>query len=117
MCTEEVMAILADGSHSKTSRDNELFSLLSKSKEQVLSTWPDVNENIISKVFWEQVVRNCMRDTVLDKNTRSVCWIIKNMSVQMYSCSRLYSVHISPLLCTLKLLLDFNVEMCTHTIE
>lgn len=70
MCTDGVMDILADGSHTKTTRDNKLFELLHKATDQVISMWPDVNQTMVSKLFWNQVCRECMRDTILDKKIR-----------------------------------------------
>ena len=67
-CWSELMSILTDTSHTKMSRDNNLFSLLYRAKED-LSVNGVGNCNEVSDAFW-MTVRQCMLELALDKGMR-----------------------------------------------
>lgn len=64
-------AILTDGTHTKASRDEALFAVLSLMKEKLSEEHPDIKLHQLSEAFWDKC-RDCVRDNVLDREMRCV---------------------------------------------
>ena len=64
------MSILTNTSHSKMSRDNNLFSLLDRTKEEIVGA-VNGNGNGVSDAFW-MTVKQCIQELALDNGIRYI---------------------------------------------
>ncbi len=71
LCREQLMTILCTTTHSKMSRDDQLFSLLDATKK-TMATDELVDVSRVGDAFWG-TVHDCMQELVLEKGIRYNC--------------------------------------------
>ncbi|XP_065919258.1 polyribonucleotide nucleotidyltransferase 1, mitochondrial-like isoform X2 [Dysidea avara] len=67
--SDQIIAVLLNVAHSKTSRDDNLFGILDVAKEQLLASHEYTNTRLVQDSFWK-LVGHCYGDLVLDRGVR-----------------------------------------------